>query len=269
MIKKILYLTVILSAFSTFAQTAPAIHTKMNTMAHLGSYAAKISYDYYLSPWGNWVFTSKKYSGSNDNCYADSIQLFLYKAFDTSKTIPLTTLFPKTLGSLSVMIKDIFGHGPWSIFQDTLYFHVYGSTINQHEYPDCGYDGEIFFIDLSPVCKVRIPNIEYTIPPTGIFKQSNFAGSFMPLAKIEVMNILNKSLQIRYSIPAANFACVNIYNAKGSLLRSLVQQQQAAGEHTIYWDCRNNRGEDLSSGQYFFQIVSGDYISATETILIK
>jgi hypothetical protein len=269
MTRKILCLAIVCSAFPAFSQLTPVFPVKMNEMAHLSSYSAKVYYDFFLSPWGNWVFTAKQYVNPTSTSYKDSIQLLLYKAFDTTKKIYLTTLFPQSLGRLSVWIKEIYGRSTWSPFQDTVYFSVVGSTINHQEYPDCGYPGEIFFIDLSSICKVRIHDIEYTEPPTSLFKQSSPVGTPKPLAKINVVNTSNKQLKINYSIPSANYVCLNIYDIKGSLVRALIQEKQTEGEHFAYWDCLNNRGENLSSGPYLFQVISGDYISATEQIYVK
>ena len=60
---------------------------------------------------------------------------------------------------------------------------------------------------------------------------------------------------------------------KGRVVRILTLGHQSAGFYTgrtraAYWDGRNNLGERIASGVYFYTLTAGDY-SATRKMLIR
>jgi Ca-activated chloride channel family protein len=59
---------------------------------------------------------------------------------------------------------------------------------------------------------------------------------------------------LRYSIPRASRpqkVMLRIYDARGRLLRKLVNEKVLGGNFMVQWDCRNDAGVRLSSGCYF------------------
>lgn len=59
---------------------------------------------------------------------------------------------------------------------------------------------------------------------------------------------------LRYSIPRASVpqrVVVRIFDARGRLLRQLVNEKVLGGNFLVRWDCRNDAGIRLSSGCYF------------------
>jgi len=66
-------------------------------------------------------------------------------------------------------------------------------------------------------------------------------------------NPFNPSTSIQLNLDEAATLSLSIYNAKGQLVESLVQNQDySAGEHTLNW-----HAGAVSSGIYFVQISSG------------
>ena len=62
---------------------------------------------------------------------------------------------------------------------------------------------------------------------------------------------------------------VAVYNVKGQLVRRLLDSQPILDEYSITWDGKNDQGQRLGSGIYFFKIKSGSYSATRKTILIK
>jgi len=62
---------------------------------------------------------------------------------------------------------------------------------------------------------------------------------------------------------------VNVYNMRGQLVRRLLDPQPILGEYSITWDGKNDQGEKLGAGIYFFKIKSGSYSATRKSILIK
>lgn len=62
---------------------------------------------------------------------------------------------------------------------------------------------------------------------------------------------------------------VAVYNLKGQLVRRLLDPQPILGEYSITWDGKNDQGEKLGAGVYFFKIKSGSYSVTRKTILME
>ncbi|OQY26452.1 MAG: hypothetical protein B6244_13555, partial [Candidatus Cloacimonetes bacterium 4572_55] len=67
-------------------------------------------------------------------------------------------------------------------------------------------------------------------------------------------NPFNPSTTIHYEIPVAGHVTLQIYNINGQLIRTLTDESHVAGEHNVTWDAKNNQGEAVSSGIYFYQL---------------
>jgi flagellar hook assembly protein FlgD len=79
---------------------------------------------------------------------------------------------------------------------------------------------------------------------------------------------------IPYSLPKDVKVTIRIYNASGRLIRSLDLGQKQAGFYTsknraAYWDGRNEYGERVSSGLYFYTIQAGGYTATRKMLLLK
>jgi len=82
-------------------------------------------------------------------------------------------------------------------------------------------------------------------------------------------NPFNPTTQIRYDLPKDEFVSVAIYDVMGRKIRSLMNENQAAGYHTIRWDARNDMGEGISAGMYIYTIQAGQFRSTKKMVLLK
>ena len=63
---------------------------------------------------------------------------------------------------------------------------------------------------------------------------------------------------------------VAIYNARGQLIRTLVNNQKLSpGEHTVAWDGKTNSGQPTTAGIYFYKMTSGRFSSTRKMIMMK
>ena len=60
-----------------------------------------------------------------------------------------------------------------------------------------------------------------------------------------------------------------IYNIKGQQVRTLVNEEFPAGKHSVLWDGRDEHGESVSSGLYFYKLEAGAFNAVKKMILIK
>ena len=86
-------------------------------------------------------------------------------------------------------------------------------------------------------------------------------------------NPFNPETWIPYQLSESANVTVSIYSVNGSLIRTLVLGHQAAGTYrsrsrAAYWDGRNDFGERVASGLYFYTLTAGDF-TATRKMLIR
>jgi len=83
-------------------------------------------------------------------------------------------------------------------------------------------------------------------------------------------NPFNPTTSIEYTVKDQGVVTLRIYNVAGQLIRSLVNDVKAPGEvHIATWDGRNDAGQSVSSGVYFYKLVSGDFVQTKKMVLLK
>ena len=86
-------------------------------------------------------------------------------------------------------------------------------------------------------------------------------------------NPFNPETWIPYQLSKASDVTVSIYSVNGHLIRMLDLGHQSAGVYqsksrAAYWDGRNELGERVASGLYFYTLTAGDF-TATRKMLIR
>ena len=77
-------------------------------------------------------------------------------------------------------------------------------------------------------------------------------------------NPFNPSTNISYTIPNNSKVMLKVYNSLGKEVATLVNGNQSAGAYSVTWDASS-----VSSGVYFYQLVSGNEVMTRKMILIK
>jgi hypothetical protein len=67
-------------------------------------------------------------------------------------------------------------------------------------------------------------------------------------------NPFNPSTEIRFQLPQASHVVVSIFNTLGQEIRRLAEREYEAGVHSIRWDGKDNVGNAMSGGVYFYQL---------------
>ena len=71
-------------------------------------------------------------------------------------------------------------------------------------------------------------------------------------------NPFNPETIIEFGLPTPGFAEISIYDFSGKLVRTLVADEKRAGNHWIIWDAKDNSGNKVVSGLYFYYFKAGD-----------
>ncbi len=82
-------------------------------------------------------------------------------------------------------------------------------------------------------------------------------------------NPFNPTTTIPYQLPEQHRVQIVIYNVRGQKVRTLVSRTQSAGFHTAVWDGRNDLGNPVSSGIYFYRLKAGNYREVRRMLLMK
>ncbi len=82
-------------------------------------------------------------------------------------------------------------------------------------------------------------------------------------------NPFNPETTITYSVKEASPISIEIYNAKGQLVKTLVNEHKASGNYSVVWNGRDNNNQAVSSGVYFYKMQAGKYSSSKKMILMK
>jgi len=83
-------------------------------------------------------------------------------------------------------------------------------------------------------------------------------------------NPFNPSTSIKYQIPENDSrVSICVYNVKGQLVKTLIDEKQDAGFHNVIWNGTDSTGNNVSSGVYFYRMESDKFSEMKKLILLK
>ena len=74
---------------------------------------------------------------------------------------------------------------------------------------------------------------------------------------------------VGFTIPKPQHVRIIIYDSMGHIIRRLVDRHMGAGFHQVEWDGRNDKGELIASGVYFYQLSASKQVVAKKMILLR
>jgi hypothetical protein len=120
---------------------------------------------------------------------------------------------------------------------------------------ECGLESEpsnILVVYIQPTADREAPSIKTTLI-------GNYPNPFNPTTSILF------SVDSSSNTPVS----ISIYNIRGQLVRSLVDDVYASGEHSVVWNGTDNNGTSVGSGIYFYRFTAGDHVQTRKMIMIK
>lgn len=82
-------------------------------------------------------------------------------------------------------------------------------------------------------------------------------------------NPFNPATTISFDLPQAAQVRLEIFNILGRRVATLVDGEMPAGAHMVEWNSRNESGERVSSGVYFYRVIAGDDVLSKKMLLLK
>ncbi len=82
-------------------------------------------------------------------------------------------------------------------------------------------------------------------------------------------NPFNPETAIKYAVKQDGDVSLKIFNLKGQLVKTLVNEQVKAGYHRIIWDGKDNFGTDVATGIYLYRLETKTYNQTKKMMLMK
>jgi len=98
---------------------------------------------------------------------------------------------------------------------------------------------------------------DYDILPTSYALYQNYPNPFNPTTTIQ------------FDLPIKSDITISIYNSLGQEIDALVEDQYNAGIHTVEWDGKDKKSNQVASGIYFYRLTSEAYTDTKRMILLR
>ncbi|MDD4310177.1 MAG: FlgD immunoglobulin-like domain containing protein, partial [Candidatus Cloacimonetes bacterium] len=82
-------------------------------------------------------------------------------------------------------------------------------------------------------------------------------------------NPFNPQTTISFTIKEPETVRLEIYNLKGQLVRSLLNGHFATGYYNLVWDGKDNSGDAVGSGIYYYRMRTADYSCTKKMLLME
>ena len=82
-------------------------------------------------------------------------------------------------------------------------------------------------------------------------------------------NPFNPSTSVMFTVPKNGLVTIKVYDMLGQEVATLVNEVVDRGVYTVNWDGKNEQGAYVSSGNYIYRMVAGDFVKSRKMMLIK
>ena len=131
-------------------------------------------------------------------------------------------------------------------------------------------------ISMSDPGAVDVPFVQWTPEePTAIGDEA-LAAAVLPRAfslSQSAPNPFNPSTTISFDIrgdgAAAAHVSLKVYNVRGKMVKTLVDEFKPAGRYSIQWNGRSDNGALMASGVYFYRLKTRDFEQTRKMVLLK
>ena len=160
---------------------------------------------------------------------------------------------------LSELVDNTVLYIPYQTIYDTMYY--YGVSSITFDWTVGAYDNyDTTWASNGPW--------QYTIDVSQLSLQDEILPSYYILSQ-NFPNPFNPSTSIQYTIPENSIIKLTIFNIQGEEVNEIFNREHIPGQYTILWDGKDNNGNTLPSGMYFYRLSSKNYSSIRKMIFIK
>ena len=103
---------------------------------------------------------------------------------------------------------------------------------------------------------------------TGVSSETAIAARLSFLSQ-NYPNPFSGRTSIPYEVAAPDRVQIHVYDLLGRRVRTLVDEDHPSGAFTTNWDGRDEHGNAVAAGAYFYQIHVGDYTASKQMIRVR
>jgi len=104
--------------------------------------------------------------------------------------------------------------------------------------------------------------VSVVLPPVNVPDADQFYARNYP-------NPFNPSTKIEFNLPLKGHLSLKVFNVRGELVKTLIDDNRPAGPGHVMWDGTNSLGASVSSGVYFYEARTGGEVQVHKMALVK
>jgi|GEM_PF-538026 len=152
-------------------------------------------------------------------------------------------------------------------YRNNFYFHVYttNTTYTRNTLAAGSYEFWIVAHHVGGGVSAESNHVSFEYLSAGEDPQPHVFG----LAQCRP-NPFNPETIIGYSLDESTRCCrLAVYNIRGELVRTLVNDPREPGDYTVLWDGRDDHGGPVASGVYFYRLDTGRKTAVRKAVMLK
>ncbi|MCK4395641.1 T9SS type A sorting domain-containing protein [candidate division WOR-3 bacterium] len=162
-------------------------------------------------------------------------------------TVDITNLNIQTANPNGVVVGYIIGPNPDSLglLRDSTLdysYKMWDYVNNNWGHPTSGGDYMIR-LKVIPITLIGVEENPGNLLPPLVFALGQSSS-----------NPTRENVVIEYQLSTTQKVSLNVYNVSGRLVKQLVEAEEQAGTHKVSWNGRDQRGNPVASGVYFYQL---------------
>lgn len=130
-------------------------------------------------------------------------------------------------------------------------------------------DGEYFYyVEAVYPEGIGHPSIQYTFD-TAVALEDDIINKPITALYGNYPNPFNPTTTISYSLATEDKVTIEIFNIKGQLVKTLINEIQSIGSYSIKWNGKDNEGKDCASGLYMYRFQTKGINTVKKAMLLK
>ncbi len=190
-------------------------------------------------------------------------------------------------GALALLSASIDFNNVWGNVEDSFEsFSAAGNNISEDPQFVNADSGEFHLQAGSPCIDTGDPDPKFNDPDGSRNDMGVFGGPLSTQIATGIDNVLlftpgkvalfqnipnpfNEQTTIHFELSRDEWFKLTIYNMVGQKVRILVDERRKAGHYSVSWDAKDEEGNRVGSGIYFYQISTNETRSTRKAILLK
>jgi hypothetical protein len=122
---------------------------------------------------------------------------------------------------------------------------------------------------LNPILYLKVPKSSIVCATgTEEEKENVLLPKSFTLAQ-NVPNPFGTGTTIAYTLPVKSSVALSVYDITGREVANLLEGEMDAGYHTLRWDGKDNTGNSVSAGVYFYRLQSSDFTQTRKLVVLR